>query len=133
MFSARIKGSPIAADPNPNTTQPPPDRVTRVGMNKSKKGGTRTLFLYLLDGTSLDVTVWIKVDRGASSDPVWFRFGTAGSTVLSKVVSTVSGVPADMAAVISASGTIEIKTEVFLQVTNPTGNPTQLGYSFVDE
>lgn len=126
MFNGLITGSPIAADPDPNTTPPNEQRVVRVGQNKSVKGGVRTLFLYLIDGTSLDVTVWIKVvNAGVVS---WFRFGSP-IAVAKLVVSTATGIPADAAA---RAGSFGVVTEVFLQVTNPVGNPTMLGFAFTD-
>jgi hypothetical protein len=128
MLNDSIKGDPLTADPLPNATQPQSGRVVRVGRG-SKSGGVRTLYLYLFDGTSVAVTVWIRVVV-PGADPVWFQLGTP-TVVLKQVVNTITGIPADAAAASIVSGGGK-ETKVFLQLTAPAGGPTKLGFAFVD-
>lgn len=104
----------ITADDDPNTTEPANSRIvgTRV-KNGEIGGGSWDLLALLQDGTSIDVTVWVKVDKLGGE---WFRLA-APVTVLDNEVAIIQNVPPD--------------SQIFIQLTAPTGDPTAFGAALV--
>lgn len=117
-YGLKLKGmvvaAPITADADPNTTAPRGDRIHIVPLRfSSLTTGNFTLGMLLLDGTSVDATVWVwQADLGA-----WFKVNATAQTVNAKAMAKVDNVPPD--------------AEVFIQLTNVVGAPTKFGHFFM--
>lgn len=113
-LNGTITAAPITADAAPNTTEPPANRVTTTPLKDGQVfGGAFDMLLFLADGTTLDITAWVKVPGLGDS---WHALGSA-ATVTALAVAFIEGVPPD--------------SEIFLQVTAPVGNPTSFGFACV--
>lgn len=107
-----ISGAPIGADSDPNADEPGANRIVGTPSRHGHPlGGSLELLMFLQAGTSLAITVWIKVP-GLSD--TWFEFNTTPLVVLDLEVGIITGIPAN--------------TEIFLQVTAPVGAPEDFGF-----
>lgn len=110
---ATIIGSPLSADADPNTTPPAERRIIKTPMsNGYANGGLLTALMFLHDGTTADVEVFVRVP-GLGDGDGWHSLNPTPVTVTANQVQSVSNIPAD--------------ADVFFQLTNVVGNPTELG------
>ena len=112
--------SPVAADADPNTTEPTHDRVFQSeqvqGLSTAK--GRRVVAL-LLDGTSVDFTLWGKLPAagvGIHGTNTWIRL-------------TMPRTAAALRAVVSDE--LPPGAELFVQITNVVGVPTRIGFALL--
>ena len=101
---------PVPTDPDPNTVEPLPSRVIEVPSRfSSSTSEGYQLGALLKDGASIDVTAWTK----SLELSTWVRL-TTPKTVLALTIALVDGLPGG--------------SDVFLQMTNPVGGPTVIGF-----
>ena len=107
--------SPITADNDPNTTAPSADRIIRTKVPK-RPGALGKALVVLNDGTSLDVTMWVRdaTLTGLGGDD-WIQI-SAATTLLPNVAQFID-VPPDAL--------------IFTQFTAPVGAPTTFALGFV--
>lgn len=98
------KGSPLSAELGPNTT--PPAAGATLGPMPRPPTGAETLWLALLDGTSITVQLWVD----ATGAGAWVKVGA----------------PIALLAFESAQVVVPSGVTIFPQVTAAAGNPTTL-------
>jgi len=109
-FSQVVNLLPVPVDPDPNMAEPSPSRVLQVP-NRFSSSTTEGYQLggVLKDGGSIDVTVWAKsVELGG-----WVKLAPI-KTAIALMACMVDGLPGG--------------SDVFVQMTNPVGGPTSIGF-----
>lgn len=102
-------GAPLAVDVSPNTTQPA--EGSTLGPVPRPASGNESMWLALLDGTSITVQLWAEVSPG-----VWVKTGS----------------PIALLAFESAQAVVPSGVRIFAQVTAAAGNPTTLATGTVN-
>lgn len=109
-FYSNVSGSPIVADPDPNTTEPARKRIVGTPIkNGHVGGGTWDAYYFCTGGTSVDVSAWVRIPEMANR---WFDLNMV-ITVGADEGRIVQGIPPD--------------AEVFFQIRVVVGAVTNFG------